>query len=66
MQSLSLDQPLNLEVHTCVDEGVEMAVCVLEGERVGIGKLLGNEEVQFRWQGHKGRTVLLLLHCGRI
>lgn len=35
----ALDQPVDLEVHTCVDEAVEMPAGVLEGQRVGVGEI---------------------------
>jgi hypothetical protein len=42
MQLSPLDQPGDFEPHSCVDEVVEVAVRVLEGECIGVDELLGD------------------------
>jgi len=45
MQLAALDQPVDLELHTRVDEVVEVSAGVFEGECIGVDELLGDEEV---------------------
>jgi hypothetical protein len=39
-------------MHTCVDESVEMTICVFEGESVRVGKVVGDKKVELCWEGH--------------
>ncbi len=45
MQPASFNQPLDLQVHACVDERVEIPVRVFEGERIGVRQVARDEEV---------------------
>lgn len=53
VQAPALHEPLHLERHARPDEGVEVAVGVLEGEGVGVDEVLGDEEVDLRGEVHE-------------
>lgn len=54
VQPPAVDEPRDLEAHARVDEAREVAVGVLEGERVGVGEVLGDEEVELGGEGGEG------------
>lgn len=54
MQPPAVDEPRDLEAHAGVDEVGEVAVGVLEGEGVGVGEVLGDEEVELGGEGGEG------------
>ena len=62
MQRPPLDQPLNLQVHARVHEGMEMLVRVFQRQGVGVGEVGGDEEVEFGREIHQGD--FLVRACG--
>jgi hypothetical protein len=58
MQSPPLYQPFDLEIHTCVDEAIEMPICMFERQRVGIREIGCNLKVQFGWKTHERQLLL--------
>jgi hypothetical protein len=46
-------KPLNLQIHTSVNEAVEMPICVFQTQCVGVGEKATNKEMQLCWERHQ-------------
>jgi hypothetical protein len=55
VQQPPLHEPVYLELDARVDKVVEVAVGVFERQRIGIGEMFGDEEVDLGRQGGEGR-----------
>lgn len=53
MKEPSGHQPPDFEPYPCVDEVIQIAVGVLQGQGVGVHELLADEDVDFRGQIHE-------------
>lgn len=54
VQPATLNEPVDLELDTRVDEVEEVAACVFEGEGVGVDELLAYQEVDLRREIDQG------------
>jgi len=52
MQCPSLNQPLNFQIDSCIDEAIEMPGGMFETESIGVGQVRYDLEVEFCWKGH--------------
>lgn len=53
VQAPALHEPLHLQRYARSDEGVEVAVGMLQGEGVGVDEVLGDEEVDLCGEVHE-------------
>lgn len=70
MQSSSLDQPLDLQIDAGIDERVEILVGVFKGQRIGIGEIGRDVEVEFGWESREvelwnGLALIIALSFNR-
>jgi hypothetical protein len=42
MEAPALDEPFDLQIYACIDEGVEVLIHVFEREGVGVGEVRGD------------------------
>ena len=62
MQSPPLNQPLNLQLDPCIDQGPKMPTRVLERQRIGKDEILGDLVVQLGREGHEADGCFALFH----